>query len=184
MANIRYISRNDLEMQGTPCACDRVDKIIFINHDLYDKLTLFQKKFWIWHEKGHINLNTEDEIKADNYAFDHMAGTEFRSLKQIIEAAEDLLDENLPYHQERIDNLYERALKWDAAHNDTFHKGASNRAITAMMSGVNNMILGLSTGLTAQTQVVQSGSQTQQTSGNMLLIGIAAIILILLLLKK
>ncbi len=171
-------------MAGTPCACDRETGVIYINHDIYDKLTLFQKKFWIWHEKGHIRLNTADEIRADNYAFDHLAGTQYRSLKQMIEAAEGLLDSNSPYHQERIDNLYRRALEWDAKHPQQPINKATSKQITALGTQFNNLILGLTAGMTAQTQVVQSGQQTQQTSSNTMLIAIMAVVLIIMLTKQ
>lgn len=183
MAKIRYISRNDKEMEGTPCACDREEKIIYINHDLYDNLTLFQKKFWIWHEKGHIILDTPDEIRADNYAFDHLAGTEYRSLKQMIEAAETLLDDGSKYHQERIDNLYRRALEWDAKHPMKKIDKATAKQITALSTGFNNAILSLGTIMTSQTQTVQSGTQTQQNSSNILVIAAIAAVLIVMLLK-
>ncbi len=180
---INYISRNDAEMQGTPCACDRETRTIYINHDLYDRLTLFQKKFWIWHEKGHINLNTPDEIAADNYAFDHLAGTQYRSLKQMIEAAESLLDGSKTYHQERIDNLYRRALEWDAAHPVQQLNKATSKQITALGTQMNNAILNMTTAMMGQTQVVQSGQQTQSNSSNMMLIVIVAVVLIIMLIK-
>lgn len=181
---IRYINRNDAELAGTPCACDRETGVIFINPEEYRKLTRFQRKFWIWHEKGHINLNTADEIAADNYAFDHLAGTQFRSLKQMIEAAEGLLNSGSPYHQERIDNLYRRALEWDAAHPVQPINKATSKQITALGTQMNNAILNMTTAMMGQTQVVQSGTQTQSTNNNMLLIAVIAILLIVMLLKK
>lgn len=103
-------------MVDTPYGADRENRIIYTNPKLACRLTLFEKKFWLLHEKGHIVLDTADEIKADNYAFDRLAGTEFRSLKQMIEAAENLLTSGSKYHQERIDNLYRRAIEWDMQH--------------------------------------------------------------------
>ena len=103
-------------MADTPCACDRATATIYINPILYSRLSPFERKFWIWHEKGHILLNTEDELRADEFAFNKMAGTEWRSLKQMLEALEHLLDETNYYHQERIDHIYRLALKWDEEH--------------------------------------------------------------------
>ncbi len=103
-------------MVGTPCACDRQTATIYINPILYSKLPPFERKFWILHEKGHIVLNTADELKADKYAFDKLAGTEWRSLKQMIGALEHLLDSNNSFHQERIDHIYNLALQWDKTH--------------------------------------------------------------------
>lgn len=170
-------------MAGTPCACDRVANIIYINHDIYDRLTLFQRKFWIWHEKGHIMLDTSDEIAADNYAFNHLAGSQYRSLKQIVEAAEALLDGSNEYHQERIDNLYARALEWDAKHPIQKLDKATAKQITALGTQFNNMVLGMGTVMTGQTQVVQSGMQTQQNNSNILIIAAVAAVLIVMIMK-
>ncbi len=126
-------------MKDTPMAADRTTGTIYINPKLYSKLSIFEKKFWDQHEKGHIILNTSDEIKADTYAFNKLAGTEFRSLKQMIEAAENLLNENCPYHQERIDNLYALALKWDREH-PQLNKAISTKNIAETGNAINNAL--------------------------------------------
>lgn len=112
----RYVNKTTGEMVGTPCACDRQTATIYINPPLYSKLPPFERKFWILHEKGHIVLDTPDELKADKYAFDKLAGTEWRSLKQMIGALEHLLDSSNEFHQERIDHIYKLALQWDKTH--------------------------------------------------------------------
>ena len=63
---------------------------------------------------GHYYLNTSSEIEADAYAFDHLAGTEFRSLKQCLRSLSEVLDKNNPTLRPRYEALYRRALKWDA----------------------------------------------------------------------
>ncbi len=184
----RYVNKSDGEMADTPLAANRATATIYINPTLYRKLTKFQKKFWLWHEKGHIVLNTNNEIEADNYAFDRLAGTEFRSLKQMIEAAEGLLDSRNEYHQERIDNLYQRAIDWDKA-NPELDKAISNKTQRAqiqanMFTDFANM-LGLYTisGVQAGSSSTVEGAKTTATTsalstGTIAIIGIIAILLL------
>jgi hypothetical protein len=101
---------------SSPAAIDRARGILYINADANRKLTSFQQKFVYWHELGHYYLNTDSEIKADAYAFDHLAGTEFRSLKQCLECITEILDKNNPTLKPRYDALLRRAYEWDAAH--------------------------------------------------------------------
>lgn len=132
-----YVQSSSGDMADTPCAADRSTHTIYINPKLYKKLSIFEKKFWLWHEKGHIILNTADEIKADTFAFNKLAGTEYRSMKQMIEAAENLLDEHCPYHQQRIDNLYSLAIKYDMEHPE-LNKAISTQNITATGDAINS----------------------------------------------
>lgn len=103
-------------MSDTPAAIDRETGTLFINPRLYFRLTKFQQKFVILHEKGHYILNTDIEEEADAYAFDHLVGTEYRSMKQMIETLETILDPNKIGHQARIRTLINRAVEWDKAH--------------------------------------------------------------------
>ena len=99
-----------------PAAIDRTNGILYINPEVQVKLTSFQQKFVYWHEMGHYYLNTNSEIEADAYAFDRMAGTEFRSLKQCLGCLTEILDRDNPTLRPRYDALLRRALQWDAAH--------------------------------------------------------------------
>ena len=80
------------------------------------RLTPFQRRFVILHEEGHYALNTDDEIRADAYAFDRLAGTEARSLRQSVESLEQILDDDNPTLRPRYRALLRRALEWDADH--------------------------------------------------------------------
>lgn len=106
---------NHPELTDSPAGCDRTDKLIVVNPVLFNELTPFQKKFILLHEEGHIALDTDNEISADAYAFDRLAGTEFRSLKQAVGALQQILDGSNPEHKQRYYSLYKRALKWDEA---------------------------------------------------------------------
>ena len=108
--------RTHPDLKDCPAGADQQNAVIVINPDLFNQLTPFQQKFVIQHETGHIMLRTYDEIQADAYAFDRLAGTEFRSLKQCLETLETLLVPGLPEVDKRIDALYNRALAWDNRH--------------------------------------------------------------------
>jgi len=115
MIKIEY-DRTHPDLQDCPAGADQQNSVIVINPDLFNQLTPFQQKFVIKHETGHIALKTNDEIQADAYAFDQLAGTEFRSLKQCIETLETLLMPGDPIVDKRIEALYDRALIWDKRH--------------------------------------------------------------------
>ena len=103
-------------MEDTPAAMDRETGQMYINPKRYFALTPFQREFVKLHEKGHYILNTDSEMAADEYAFNHLAGTQFRSLKQCIECLEEILDENLIGHKVRVDHMYQLAMRWDKQH--------------------------------------------------------------------
>ena len=103
-------------MEDTPAAMDRETGQMYINPKRFFALTPFQREFVKLHEKGHYVLNTDSELAADEYAFKHLAGSQFRSLKQCIECLEEILDENLIGHKVRVDQMYKLALQWDKQH--------------------------------------------------------------------
>lgn len=103
------------DLQDCPIGAIRATKTIVINPILYYALSDFEQKFWLKHEEGHIVLDTSNEIKADAYAFDKMVATEYRSLKQMVAALENLLS-NSPESKSRKKALMKRALEWDKTH--------------------------------------------------------------------
>ena len=138
-------------MYDTPAAIDRRAGIIYINPKLWFKLTPFQQKFIKLHELGHYYLNTDIEEEADAYAFDRLVGTEPRSMKQMIETLETILDPNRTGHSIRIQTLYKRALEWDQAHPITpkINKG----------SGSSNNINNTAQDLRAASELINSAFQ-------------------------
>jgi len=110
------VYKSDGEMYDTPAAVDRESGTLFINPKLWFKLTRFQQRFIRFHELGHYVLDTDSEELADAYAFDHLVGSEHRSMKQMIETLETILDPNRTGHRIRIDALIKRAIEWDKAH--------------------------------------------------------------------
>ena len=99
-----------------PAAVDRSRGILYVNPRVMGRLTPFQRRFVLLHEEGHWRLGTSSEEEADAYAFDRLAGTEHRSLRQSVESLEEILHEDNPTLPGRYEALLRRALEWDAAH--------------------------------------------------------------------
>lgn len=175
---MKTIYKSNGEMADTPAAIDRERRILYINPKLYFKLTPFQQKFVKLHEYGHLQMNTSNEFIADAYAFDRLAGTEFRSLKQCIECLNTILDPNNPGHKVRIDALYERALEWDRQHPILDKAAKSTNAED--LQAITQLVLASQEGVNNNTQI-RSNENTQQTNTKYLALAGVAIIAILLL---
>ncbi len=96
---------------------------VFLNMPYYSKLSNFDKKIVKEHEIGHIINNSSDEILADNYAFNRLQGSEFRSLKKLIKGLENTLDiDSNSEHQERYNAMVENAIFIDSFTNKNKNK--------------------------------------------------------------
>ena len=119
-------------MYGTPAAVSHQSGILYINDELYDQLTPFQKEFVKQHEIGHYRKQTHDEFEADRYAFNKLAGKYKGSLKQSIGTLEAILDGDDTEHGKRIQAMYELALKWDAEHGNVAAANELKRIVTKL----------------------------------------------------
>lgn len=97
----------------TPAMVDRKTGEIFLNSNVWDQLPKPYQAFILGHEKGHYTLQTTNELEADHYAFDQIAGTFPESLKNMVKTLFDVLPYNSPAHGLRLLNAYRLALKYD-----------------------------------------------------------------------
>lgn len=74
------------EENNSPAKVYKKQGIIIINKQEFDLLPDFAKKWVIEHEKGHYYLQTDDEILADRYATEQLAGSEPGSLMKLYDA--------------------------------------------------------------------------------------------------
>ena len=116
---MRVVYRNLFPRETSPALADLQEGVITVNTPVFNKYDDFTKRYILLHEKGHIRLNTFNEIAADSYAFDALAGTEPYSLRNSVKALQTALPFTHPVHDERLRNQIIRALEWDAAHGNT-----------------------------------------------------------------
>ena len=179
-------------IQDSPAAIDRTNGILYINPKLFNRLTPFQKKFVKYHEMGHYKFQTSDELVADAYAFDQLAGTEFRSLKQALGCINDVLSENNPTKKIRYDALYKRALEWDYKNTgnllakrelDFIKSGRVEKWVSASEKNTLAMSEFTKTLLTSLTGDKVVDNNASQTKTNTYLIG-AVIMIVLFIFYK
>lgn len=105
---------NHPDLQGSPLICYNDQRLIIVDPIRFYALPEFDQRFWLAHEEGHIELNTNNEFKADEYAFNKLVNTEYQSLKKMVSAVKRLLNWGHPEHEARIKKLIELAYQWDA----------------------------------------------------------------------
>jgi hypothetical protein len=101
--------------ETSPAISDLYDETITVNTPVFGKFDDFTQRFILAHERGHIDLVTQNELEADDYAFRAMAGREPYSLRKSILALQTALPFTHPAHNERLRQQVRRALLWDAA---------------------------------------------------------------------
>lgn len=180
---LKIVFRTDGEMRDTPAAVDRETGVMYINPRLYNRLTPFEQKFVRLHEEGHYKLNTSDEIAADGYAFDRLAGTEFRSLKQCVQCLNTILDDTKAGHRVRKEALYERAIDWDRKHGTTPTLDKATKNDVRMQYANANLVETFGTMFIASNNSTASNLQTKDNTLIIAIIAIAALYLFSQILK-
>ena len=141
---------------------------------------------------GHYKFQTSDELVADAYAFDQLAGTEFRSLKQALGCINDVLKNNNPTKQLRYDALYRRVLEWDYKNTgnllakkelDFLQSGKVEKWVSASEKNTLAMSEFTKTLLTSLTGDKVVDNNASQTKTNTFLIG-AVIMVVLFIFYK
>ena len=180
-------------IQDSPAAIDRTNGILYINPKLFNRLTPFQKKFVKYHEMGHYKFQTSDELVADAYAFDQLAGTEFRSLKQALGCINDVLKNNNPTKQLRYDALYRRVLEWDYKNTgnllakqelDFLQSGKVEKWVSASEKNTLAMSEFTKTLLTSLTGDKVVDNNSSQTKTNTYLIAIVVMVVLFIFYKS
>ena len=180
-------------IKDSPAAIDRTNGILYINPKLFNRLTPFQKKFVKYHEMGHYKFQTSDELVADAYAFDQLAGTEFRSLKQALGCINDVLKNNNPTKQLRYDALYRRVLEWDYKNTgnllakqelDFLQSGKVEKWVSASEKNTLAMSEFTKTLLTSLTGDKVVDNNSSQTKTNTYLIAIVVMVVLFIFYKS
>lgn len=103
------------QIDNSPARCNRRTKQVWTNADLWPSLSTNARHFILYHEAGHIVLNTKDEFSADEYAFQRMM-KEGRSLQDCVKALTQLLS-NSNFHRKRAYLQLQRAKTYDLINN-------------------------------------------------------------------
>ncbi|MDR0667618.1 MAG: hypothetical protein LBF90_03245 [Prevotellaceae bacterium] len=110
------VLRKHIPGERSPAVADFYEQTITLNEPAYSQFDDFTQRFILQHERGHLALDTLDEMAADRYAFDALAGSEPYSLRKSVEALENSLPYTNPEHYARLRQQLRRALEWDANH--------------------------------------------------------------------
>ncbi|MEQ8628104.1 hypothetical protein [Ekhidna sp.] len=97
---------------GTPASVSRAKGIIFIDREVWKRLTPDQRFFLLLHEAGHLRLKSRNEKEVDDWAFREYAKRGYR-LSQSIYALTRLLNYDNPEHLERTLLQIARAKHYD-----------------------------------------------------------------------
>lgn len=85
-------------IDNSPARCNRKTKELWLNADLWPTLSENTKDFIIYHEAGHIILQTTNEVAADEYAFQRMV-KEGKSMRDCVLALTSLLTDSSGHRQ-------------------------------------------------------------------------------------
>ncbi len=110
-----------------PARCNRATATIDINKKVWENLSELQRQWWMEHERGHIILNTGDEIAADAYAFQQVAGSTSYSLIQIINAMKAVVP---GWQNDRHRAIQIQALQFAARKGSTYAQDLLNKHTT------------------------------------------------------
>lgn len=103
--NIVYIP--SFGKTANPARCHVPSGVIEINNAVWPYLTDAQREFVLNHERGHRDLKTYDELKADNFALGKMALKKKESLWNHIQSVKSISYNN----PQRVHNAELQALR-------------------------------------------------------------------------
>lgn len=89
------IVRLDTLANGSMASVDRENGILYLNNEAMSRLSRKQQEFVILHEMAHYNLDTSDELAADNYAA-QIYYAEYGNLDEPIKLHKQLMGEYDP----------------------------------------------------------------------------------------
>ena len=96
----------------SPARTSRSTGVVYLNLNVYPYLKREHQRFVIWHEQGHIVLNTSNELLADEFAFSQYAKAGL-PLSESVFALSKVLSMESPEHNLRIYHQLERAKEFD-----------------------------------------------------------------------
>ncbi len=114
---LKVVYRDFFSENNSPARVYQDEGVIEINMKRWRQLPKSHQDYILAHEEGHYVLDTGDEMAADQYAFEKLAGKMPGSLRNTVHALIDVLPGATPEQRRRMDAAVKRALKYDARHN-------------------------------------------------------------------
>lgn len=100
------IKRIVLAGTTTPARVDLETGVVYVNTPYFDVLPDAYQEFILAHEEGHFVLKTYDEFKADEYAFDQLAGKKPYSLLNMLNTLVHVLPMVHSEQKQRVVAMY------------------------------------------------------------------------------
>lgn len=114
---------------NTPAIVRRDTGEIFLNRQIWFTLPLAYRRFILMHEAGHYLRQSTNELVADHFAFNQIAGTFPESLKNTVRTLYGVLPFNTETQRLRLENMYRLALTYDQYKKPTAERLAEIRRI-------------------------------------------------------
>lgn len=114
---------------STPAIVRRDTGEIFLNPNVWFGLPEAYRRFIFFHEVGHYTQQSTNELVADHYAFNQIAGTFPESLKNTVRTLYEVLPFNTELQGLRLQNMYRLALDYDQQKNPTAARQTEIRRI-------------------------------------------------------
>ena len=197
------------KINTSPAFCNRQTGELYINVPVYSKFNQNERYYILLHELGHIVLNTNDELKADEYASTIYLKKGY-SLTDSVKALGHALKYNKQEDYIRTLKQFERAKKYDFEINGHDNKidmeipnlnfssmdgDSSQSIISKIVTGSNSLLNGINTlsGIkkddsifipnqkTTTSESTEEKETTVKKNNNWLYIGIASVIVVILI---
>ncbi|MDD3739139.1 MAG: hypothetical protein PHP31_07595 [Lentimicrobiaceae bacterium] len=100
-SDVKFVNNADYIAQ-----VDHDDNTLAINNDIWQYLNENEKDFVLWHEQGHLRLDTKSEFLANGYAVQKFANSiEVRNPRDLSQKITFLTNQNLYRHPNKVITL-------------------------------------------------------------------------------
>lgn len=153
----------DPTLNESPASCSISQRTVWVNPKSWRKLNDDQRFFILAHEAGHINLMTDNEFLADQYAhYEYVKSG--RSPKQSVFALSEVLTGAHPEHTSRTQAQLKRAAQYDYEFN-------GNKKALKLIDGSMDPVMNFSSNYPSWVQEVYVNDQQNMDGGGELISG-------------
>ena len=117
LKNVKNIVTGIIPNSTTPARYYFDNQTIFINLPYWAKLTEDEKFFVLLHETGHAELNSKDEVEADQFALENYLANGGKLTEALYSLTDNLNTKN-PLSKKRIKTQFKSLVNYDINHNN------------------------------------------------------------------